>query len=404
MFRPYILELKELFLSREVAVNVLVCVVWASLMLGYMRGIINRLPVLGEYTDQVEVMTVVLPLLAALPILVNRFALYDYLFVFMYLFYYGFTYAVHPENGEFLNKFAYESLCLALPGYFIGRLIDIRRFFHTFVLISAVCVVTNALYYTVYVQNAKNITEMMSDDNMETAYNVLPHVLMLAWCSLRRFNIFATVLAVVGTVFLSSCGTRGPLFCVILFFCVYFVFYMNFKYSYLVKAVLLVVFATLLTFMVEITKYLVFLFTDMHLSTRVFEKFLSGEMGHDSGRGWLRDIVYRNMDVHGDFFGLGLMGTKVYGVIYPHNLILDFFSSYGYVLGGALLLLFFGIVALAIWKSRGTPNQVFVILLAMLGVVKLLLSQTFTVEIFFFMLLGFCVSQIRGDGCRPEIL
>ncbi len=396
MFRPYILELKELFLCRKAMLNALICIVWAFSLLGYMRGVINHLPVLGEYTDEIEVLIVVLPLLASLPILINRFALHDYLFVLLFIFYYGLTYAVHPENGAFLNKYAFESLCLALPGYFIGRLIDIRRFFHTFVLLSGVCVLMNAFYYVIYVQTTKNIAEMMTDDNMETAYNVLPHVMMLAWCSLRRFDIVATVLAVVGAVFLSSCGTRGPLFCAILFCGVYFLFYMNFKYSYLVKGALLGVLVVIYAFLEDIMSYLVFTFTNMHLSTRVFEKFLSGEIGHDSGRAWVRGVVLRNMDVHGDFFGIGLLGSRVYGVAYPHNLFVDFVASFGYVCGIGLLLLLFATIIMAIWKSSGTQNQVFIILLVILGVVKLMMSCTFPLELYFFMMLGVCVSQIRG--------
>ena len=72
MPKGFVTEIKTLFLGREVMLNLLVCIVWASSMLGYMRGIINHIPVLGDYTDQVEVMIVVLPLLLSLPILVGR--------------------------------------------------------------------------------------------------------------------------------------------------------------------------------------------------------------------------------------------------------------------------------------------------------------------------------------------
>ena len=86
MPKGVVTEIKTLFLGREVMLNLLVCIVWASSMLGYMRGIINHIPVLGDYTDQVEVMIVVLPLVLSLPILVGRLALFDYVFLVLCIY------------------------------------------------------------------------------------------------------------------------------------------------------------------------------------------------------------------------------------------------------------------------------------------------------------------------------
>ena len=48
--------------------------------MGYLRGIINHIPVLNDYTDQIEVACFVVPLLLALPALFSRFLLFDYFF------------------------------------------------------------------------------------------------------------------------------------------------------------------------------------------------------------------------------------------------------------------------------------------------------------------------------------
>lgn len=388
-------EFRELFLSREVMLHTLVCVVWASVLLSYARGIINHIPVLGGYTDEIEVLIVVVPLVLSLPLLSGRFMLFDYAFVLAFLFYYALTYVTHPENSPYLDEFAFSCLCLSLPGYFIGRLIDIRRYFNAFVVLSVICVLMNVLYFVVYAQSAKNMAEVASSDNMNTAYAVMPHVLMLMWASLRRFNPVTSATALAGLVFLLSCGTRGPIFCVGMFGIVYFLFFMNFRYSYLVKAFLLASAALLLLFLEEIMALLIYTFTDLNLSTRILGKFLSGELGHDSGRGWLRWLTRRNLDVHGDFFGLGLFGSKVYGVIYPHAMLLDFYATFGYFTGTVLLCLLFGSVAWAFWVSRGTDNQKFLLLLVCTGLLKLFLSSTFADELFFFILLGFTVRLIH---------
>ena len=132
----------------------------------------------------------------------------------------------------------------------------------------------------------------------------------------------------------------------------------------------------------------------MQLSTRIIEKVLSGDIGGDSGRGWLRGLVWRNIDVHGDFFGLGMLGSKVYGVIYPHQVMLDFISTFGYVLGTLLLLALFLLIGWSLWLTRGTDNQKFLLLLVTVGLLKLFLSSSFVFELFFFILVGYCVRQI----------
>lgn len=403
VFGATIREFKELFLCREVMLHLLVCVVWASVLLGYARGIINRLPVLGEYTDQVEAAMVVLPLLLSLPLLANKFTLFDYGFVLLFLFYYALTYVTHTENTPYLNKFAFDCLCLSLPGYFIGRIIDIEKYFHTFVALSVICALMVMAYFAVYAQSAKNMADVAGADNMETAYSLLPHVLMLTWASLRKFNPVTSVVAFAGIVFLLSCGTRGPLFCAGMFGIVYFLFFMNFRYSYAVKAFLLAFSSLFILFMNEILAFLIYFFTDLSLSTRVLDKFLSGELGHDSGRGWLRGLVWRNLDVHGDFFGLGLFGSKVYGVIYAHSLYLDFFATFGYFTGSLLMFLLFATVAWALWVSRGTESQKFLLLLVAAGLLKLFLSSTFALELFFFIMLGYCVRLIHDGRRRKEV-
>ena len=62
----------------------------------------------------------------------------------------------------------------------------------------------SVFYFAHYAQIAKNISDVASDDNMYTAYNILPHVTLLLWNSLNRFNILHIVFSLVGVLFLLS--------------------------------------------------------------------------------------------------------------------------------------------------------------------------------------------------------
>ena len=61
------------------------------------------------------------------------------------------------------------------------------------------------------------MAEVAGNDNMYRAYLSLPHVTMLLWATLRQFRIWKAVMFFLGTMFLLSCGTRGPLVCLAFF-------------------------------------------------------------------------------------------------------------------------------------------------------------------------------------------
>lgn len=81
----------------------------------------------------------------------------------------------------------------------------------------------------------KNMAEIAGDDNMFAAYQVLPHVMMMLWATLKSFRIWKAIVFVGGVLFLLSCGTRGPFACLLFFGIIYFLFYMRFKGAILRK-------------------------------------------------------------------------------------------------------------------------------------------------------------------------
>ena len=380
-----------LFTEREAFLNLLVCMVWGMMLFDYLRGIVNHLPVVNNFTDQIEIGCVLLPLCLAMPTLLTKFTLLDYGIFFFWVILFVCDYALHPDNTLAQNEFALQCLCVAYPAYFIGRIIDIRKFYHAFFLISTVCILMSLYYFFHYIQTAKSIADIESNENMYAAYCALPHVTLMLWAALRHFNIVAMLLTLAGVVFLLSCGTRGPLLCLGVFGMCYFLGFMNFKHAYVVKGILLGVATLALCFLKEIMVGLVLLFTRLHLSTRVIEKFLSGEIGNDTGRESVRRALLNYMDTYGDFFGLGYFGSTRFGYAYPHHFYVDFCITYGYVIGTALFAVCLLLLGSSLLKARTTEARVFLCLLTSITVVKYFMSNTFVSDPFFFMLLGYCM-------------
>ncbi len=384
----------RLSLGREAMLTLLICIVWASVLVGYSKGIINRLPVLGEHAELTQGAFFVIPLLLALPALVRKFCLADYLFYFVCAFYFLWCYVAYPENSVFLTEHVFLCLCCVFPYYFIGRLTDIDRFFDIFVMLSTVCILMDLFYFLVYAPAQKDMSEVAGEDNMFRAYQSLPHVAMLLWATLSKFRIWKAVMFFLGTMFLLSCGTRGPLVCLGFFGFVYFLFFLNFRGAIYVKAVLVTMVVLAVVFLREIAIFLAQTFLGLNLSTRIMEKIVFGGLGNDTYRGDLREILYAALDKGDHFFGLGLFGSGNFGINYPHFMPLDFFCTFGYYLGSVLMILLAVLIVAAYWRAKSRLSRVFIVFLCSMSIVKLMFSATFVNEPFFFMLIGFCATQL----------
>lgn len=381
-------------LEKDATLKILIYVVWASMLLAFLKGVILRVPVLCDYPEITLAVAVVIPVVIAIPALVNQFCLGDYLFYFLNVFYLLANFVFFPENTDYLNDNALNCIFCIFTYYFIGRIIEIDKLFETLVLLSAICIYLDLFYFLVYAPRFSNMAEVAGDDNMWGAYQLLPHVAMILWATLRKFRIWKAVTLLLGLLFLLSCGTRGPFVSLAFIGIIYFLFYMRFRGAIYVKIGIISAFFFVAFFLKDIIIFLAQTFTGLQLSTRILEKFVSGEIGHDSYRGVLRDKLYAVMENGDHFWGLGAFGCRNYDVLYPHYLPLDFICTYGYLIGYTLLFFLFAFVAWAFWITRGKMAQEFILYLFSVGVIKLFLSNSFILEPYFFMLIGFCSKEV----------
>lgn len=381
-------------LRREIFLNFLIYVVWAAMLHTYLRGIFIRIPFFKDNVEIAFTIYFATPVLLALPSLINKFSLGDYCFYLINVFYLLANYAFFPENTEYLNENVLICIFCVFPFYFIGRIIDIEKSYHVFLILSTICIIVDLLYFLVYAQNHKNMQEVAGSDNMYSAYLVLPHVTFMLWATLRKFRIWKAIITFLGIMFLLSCGTRGPLVCVGFFGIIYFFFYMRFKGAIYVKLGLIALSSILIANLQSAVLFLAKLFTGLQLSTRILEKFITGELGNDSYRSVLRDKLYSVVNDGEHFLGLGVFGCRNYDIIYPHFLPLDLACTYGNLVGYTLLVLLTILIAWAFYTTRGKINQEFLLYLFSICIIKLFLSGSFIIEPYFFLLIGVCIKEI----------
>lgn len=377
--------------------NAVYLIAWGSILLGYWRGINNHLPVLGTMTDELEWCIVLAPILLSLPKLWKRIKTSDHIFVFACLIYYLLNIQLFPQNADVLVNRLFSFSLLTLPYYYNGVTLDIKRFYNFFYYISVVAVFMCAFYELLYAQSASYTGDVdTSEYNMELAYSILPHVLMVSWRALKRFVLLNIAPMLLGLMLLLSFGTRGPVICAIVFIAIYLLFIRPSKYQKTMRIITVACAVYAMSFLEQFMTFMQLMTFQLGMSTRIFDKYFEGELEDSSGRDYIRETLLRELSIDNSLFGHGVLGSYPYVNTYPHNIVLEFLFSFGWVWGIAILFCIVYIIAKMLINTHQCEiNVTFGIILVIASILKLCFSSTFVDDALFFMLLGYCVNSSR---------
>lgn len=377
--------------------NAVYLIAWGSILLGYWRGINNHLPMLGTLTDELEWCIVLAPILLSLPRLWKRIKTSDHLFVFACFIFYLLNIQLFPQNADVLVNRLFSFSLLTLPYYYIGVTLDIKRFYNFFYYISVVAVFMCAFYELLYAQSASYTGDVdTSEYNMELAYSILPHVLMVSWRALKSFVILNIAPMLLGLMLLLSFGTRGPVICAIVFIAIYLLFIRPSKYQKTMRIITVACAVYAMSFLDQFMTFMQLMTFQLGMSTRIFDKYFEGELEDSSGRDYIRETLLRGLSIDNSLFGHGVLGSYPYVNTYPHNIVLEFLFSFGWVWGIAILFCIVYIIAKMLINTHQCEiNVTFGMILVIASILKLCFSSTFVDDALFFMLLGYCVNSSR---------
>ena len=377
--------------------NAVYLIAWGAILLGYWRGINNHLPVLGTMTDELEWCIVLAPILLSLPRLWKRIKTSDHIFVFACLIFYLLNIQLFPQNADVLVNRLFSFSLLTLPYYYIGVTLDIKRFYKFFYYISVVAVFMCAFYELLYAQSASYTGDVdTSEYNMELAYSILPHVLMVSWRALKSFVILNIAPMLLGLMLLLSFGTRGPVICAIVCIAIYLLFIRPSKYQKTMRIITVACAVYAMSFLDQFMTFMQLMTFQLGMSTRIFDKYFEGELEDSSGRDYIRETLLRELSIDNSLFGHGVLGSYPYVNTYPHNIVLEFLFSFGWVWGIAILFCIVYIIAKMLINTHQCEiNVTFGIILVIASILKLCFSSTFVDDALFFMLLGYCVNSSR---------
>lgn len=380
--------------------NAVYLIAWGAILLGYWRGINNHIPILGTMTDELEWCIILAPILLSLPKLLKRITMSDHMFVFACFIWYVVNILLYPQNEEVLLGRLFSFSILTLPYYYIGVSLDIKKFYKSFYYISVIAIYICAFYELLYAQSA-SYTGDTSEYNMGLAYDILPHVLMVSWWALKKLGLFNIVSMLLGLLLLLSLGTRGPVICAIVFIAVYLLFIRPSKYQKTMRIATISLAIVAFSYLDQFMMFMQMLTFQLGMSTRIFDKYFEGEMETSVGRDYIRNTLLSELTTDNSLFGHGILGSYPYVGTYPHNIVLDFLFSFGWIFGILILVCICLLMVKMLIRCRKNEDLlVFGLMLIVGSILKMCFSGTYIDDTLFFFLIGYCVQY----GWRNKIL
>ena len=379
------------------------CSVWGVSLVVLVNAVLNRIG-LADFTPFTMPIIFTVLFFAGLKQIKSRFRTGDFVFVFFLIFVYALQVLLYPQN--FTNLDAYKDPVFVIfelfPYFLIGVSLDINRYYKPFYYISIVAVFFSLYTHLIYAQEVRGAMEEQED--MVAAYAFLPCYLFTLWGTFKEKNFLGIIASVLGTILLFSFGNRGTVVCTMFFLTVYFFL------SVQVKKWVLIPVAVILYFIFKYLEPILFFFqtfmVDIGMSSRVFDSILEDQFLNyesSSGRDSIANALYNALD-GGPIFGFGIYGSNAIVHTYPHNLAIEMWISFGWIIGSFILIAIAYLSIKAFLSAHTDEEKKFLVLMFVIGVFMLFLSSTFMNRPYFFMYLGYCIYLIRNKSKVPQVI
>lgn len=393
------IDKKRLVVSPQAVFAALLFVVWTRYTLcAYVIAVIKRLPLVWIVGDMAYPTVIIILSVMSIPYIRKRLSFAEIMIYSFVLASMALSVLFFENNLRYLQAEASMILLEIAPMIFLGACYDHKKQSKVLYWASILSIVSRTLFqfYSSVLGN------QMEYDSMGTAYRMLPSTMYLIYWAFQNKKLKDWIIAAVSILLMFIYGTRGPILCISVYICVGYL-YTTIKErtwkSFFLRLIVVTLTAVWLfsDAIEETVRALQELFKQLGMSTRVFDYFLEGTISDVSGRDGLNSIMQEAIR-QSPLLGYGLMGDRaVLNGSYAHNLFLELWCQFGIFLGSFLII---GIVWLpikAISKQRKHPDVVlYLLMLVCMVFAKLMVSNSYIRDEYFFFMLGACLVAIRS--------
>lgn len=239
---------------------------------------------------------------------------------------------------------------------------------------------------------------IMTYGNWEHSYDMsLGYVMVFsALVLIAQFTIdskiYNILLAALLSLFILFVGSRGPFICIMAFGILELL--LSKRYTPKKKmAIIIIICIAVWTIWVNLDNLLMLIYrqsVNLGFNSRSLLLLMEGEaVSHDSGRGVLQEY-YTQLIQRKPVLGYGVMGRWISDETYPHNIVLEFLLSYGYLVGIPLLLALLYIFVKGV-KAKNTKYNNALIVLFVSYCMHLFVSGTYLKVWQFFVCIALCL-------------
>lgn len=305
------------------------------------------------------------------------------------------SYAINTQNQENILENAKVLFVQVIPFYFVGLMLGhSKKTFDLLYLGSVATIIVNWLYVFLILGTGRQ----MQEDNLAISYSVLPHALMAIWYALEKKSVKTIFVAAIGSVFILSMGSRGPVLSCVVFA---LLFYITSQKGRALKKILLIGFigGVVLVFLQteiweEFLLWIRELIVRINLSPRVIDAILyDAAAGSNQEREKIYEVIISYIKQR-PFLGYGIYGEWSMINYSAHQMVLELWAHYGVIFGTIILIAGLDIMWLGYKRSPNHYTRVFVLLMISFGVLRGIYAGSY-LSYYIFMLIGFCVSNIR---------
>ncbi len=364
-----------------------------DIIFSYVRAIILRIPYIKYTADYILPILMFICFVLAFKYFVRSVAWQDIIFAGSVAIIYLLNILIYPENEE-LGAIAGSFFLSVFPLYFIGLRLDISKHFQTIYIMSIVNILAFAVYYLVFSDGSFETSSITYASFMGRAYILLPQVLVVFEGILNKRNIVNVITGVIGFVLLLMCGNRGSVLLFLVFIAIYLLFNTKRERRALVCIGTFSVVGLMVYYYEVVFAAFIMIFSKFGLSIRIFERLSDGTFLESNGR----NLIIKKLIVairENPILGYGLCSDRTITGSYAHNYVFELWTAFGVIVGSAIIITTLVIIIKAWIKLSDKIQRGFLLVLTCSGFLKLFLSSSFLYEGLFFLILGYCVNQIR---------
>lgn len=369
---------------------------WCSNLAFYLIPVLSRFGMSNPHNGAPVLL--VLTAFFCLSVWKKQFRLTDVLLYLLFVtIYYG-SVSFYPDTEAFIEESNDQIVIQSMPYLFLGLLFCYDRCSTALHLMSIVAIACNVLFFYL-MSGMSKFDGSLEEENMNAAYWLMPALMVVTSHMLQRKKLLDIVAWAVGLLLLLFMGTRGPLVIYVFFVASHVVFFTKTKHPKLVKVFTILVAIVFYRFSDVIAMGLMAVSSSLGMSTRIFESMLEDNMiGLSASSG--RDSIISGLMTHliedNPWGGYGLGSDLQYdGQYYSHNVIVEILFSFGFWVGGIMILA----LAILIWKAfkscTSREERIFLMAMFCSGFMKVCFSSRFVWEPHFYMLIGVCIAIVR---------